>query len=49
MRDAARGLFHVDDNAATEAFGGSFANADDVEAALRRFADDAADLGCADI
>src|SRR2546422_709846 len=49
MRNAAHGLLHVDDHAATQAFGGSLADPDDVESALGRLADHAADLGCADV
>ena len=49
VADAPDGLFHVDDHAATQALGRCLAETDDVEAALRRLADDAADLGCADI
>ena len=49
VADAAHGLFHVDDHAATQPFGRSLTDSDDVQTALRRLADDAADLGCADI
>src|ERR1700736_182149 len=49
VADAPHGLLHVDDHAATQTFGGCLAESDDVETAFRRLADDAADLGCADI
>jgi hypothetical protein len=49
MTNAADGLLHVDDHPAAQTLRRRLAEADDVEAALRRLADDAADLGCADI
>ena len=49
VADAPDGLLHVDNHAATETLGRCLTETDDVEAALRRLADDAADLGCADI
>src|SRR5438309_9434315 len=49
VRDAADGLLHVDDHAATQTFGRRLTDADEVQSALRRRADDAADLGCADL
>jgi hypothetical protein len=49
VADAADRFLHVDDHAATEAVRGRFADPDDVETALGRLADHAADLGCADV
>jgi len=49
MRDATHRLFHVDDHAAAQSFGRRLTDADDVQPALRRLADDADNLGCADI
>ncbi len=49
LRDAVHGLFHVDHGASPEAFGGGFADPDDVEAAFGQLADHAANLRGADV